>query len=294
MSVESTSDIRRAQGDRRAKAAYAITLAVVVVAGMLVAYGARRVHAAESSEWYALGKLPDWGGLWLPDRSDKTHPFGKGDPPWTPAAAAQIAELKAADKAGHPHNVYINCLPEGMPSFVIMTLNATEFLFTPGRVTILGESQTARSAPSADLLPTGGPHPADPDPHVQRPFEPSGTGRRGNARRRHGGDLAGDLLAAWPSGGPPERRGYAHRRAHSPYGSRTPPRLGVGNHGAARLDGPLARGAQLSARQRDRKAEIVEASCRQGDFVAKVDEKNNAIFVPIPHEEGGAPLQFEQ
>ncbi len=45
-------------------------------------------------------------------------------------------------------------------------------------------------------------------------------------------------------------------------------------------------------RQADRSAEIVEASCRQGDFLEKTDANGNAVFVPIPHQEGGAPLPF--
>jgi hypothetical protein len=42
----------------------------------------------------------------------------------------------------------------------------------------------------------------------------------------------------------------------------------------------------------DRKAEITEASCRQGDFAASVDAEGNSVFVPIPHDQGGAPLPF--
>ena len=49
---------------------------------------------------------------------------------------------------------------------------------------------------------------------------------------------------------------------------------------------------RLFKRQSDRKAEIVEASCRQGDFLEKTDGNGNAVFVPIPRQEGGAPLPF--
>src|SRR4051812_11946253 len=109
------------------------------IAALALGLWSYRQHKLDRPEWSALGRLPDWGGLWVPDRSDPKHPFGIGDPTWTPEAAQQVAPLTEAEKAGTPVNIYINCLPEGMPSFVIMTLNAAEFLFTPGRVPPLGE-----------------------------------------------------------------------------------------------------------------------------------------------------------
>ena len=45
----------------------------------------------------------------------------------------------AEEKAGRPPPIFVNCLPEAMPSWMLVTHNAMEFLFTPGRVTILGE-----------------------------------------------------------------------------------------------------------------------------------------------------------
>ena len=43
-------------------------------------------------------------------------------------------------------------------------------------------------------------------------------------------------------------------------------------------------------RSRDRARDIVEASCRQGDFREDTDADGNAIFSPVAHDEGGAPL----
>lgn len=265
----------------------AVAAAAIVVACIALGISVRRLHIAESSEWYGLGKLPDWGGLWLPDRSDKTHPFGKGEPTWTSAAAAQISELKAADKAGHPVNVYINCLPEGMPSFVIMTLNALEFLFTPGRVTILGEFDGNRLR---RIYTDGRPHPTDPD----LTFNGHSIGHW------EGETLVVDTVGVLP-------------QTFLPLGQA----VALPNNGdmhiteRIRLTGPNTLSFELDitaphilaapwhvtrafVRQPDRKAEIVEASCRQGDFTTGVDAKGNAVFVPIPHEEGGAPLPFEK
>jgi hypothetical protein len=272
----------------------AVAVAAVVIAGLGATYGVHRVREAdaraakvESSEWYRLGALPDWGGLWVPDRSDKTHPFGVGEPPWTAAAAQQIAELKAAEKAGRPHNVYIDCLPEGMPSFVIMTLNALEFLFTPGRVTILGEFDGNRLR---RIYTDGRPHPADPD----LTFNGHSIGHW------EGGTLVVDTTAILPESFLPLGQAIALPNNGDMH---IVERIALVEADALLFDLEVTAPHQLTApwhvtrrfvRQRDRKAEIVEASCRQGDFATGVDARGNSIFVPIPHEVGGAPLPFER
>ena len=275
---------------------YLVGVLIVVLAGLAVALvlEGRRVQRAEaharrveSSEWYALGNLPDWGGLWVVDRSDKTHPWGIGEPTWTPAAAAQIAELKAADKAGHPVNIYVNCLPEGMPSFVIMTLNAFEFLFTPGRVTILGEFDGNRTR---RVYTDGRPHPSDPD----LTFSGHSIGHW------EGETLVVDTIGILPQTFLPLGQSVALPNNGDMHITEHIHQTGA-NSLVFELDisAPHVLAApwhliRTFVRQPDRKAEIVEASCRQGDFDARIDAKGNSVFVPIAHEEGGAPLPFEQ
>jgi hypothetical protein len=244
-----------------------------------------RLHAADRPEWSALGRLPDWGGLWIPDRSEPKHPWGKGDPVWTPDAAKQIAALNAADKAGHPVNIYINCLPEGMPSFVIMTLNATEFLFTPGRVTILGEFDGNRLR---RIYTDGRKHPSDPD----LTFNGHSIGHW------EGGTLVVDTVGVLPETFLPvgqsaalPNNGDLHIVEHIGLVDPSTLRFQLEISAPHVLAAPW-KVTRLFKRQPDRKAEIVEASCRQGDFLEKQDEHGNAVFVPIPHEEGGAPLPF--
>jgi hypothetical protein len=116
--------------------------------------------APRPKDWAALAKLPDWSGTWAPAPDDKAFPLGRNEPKWLPDVARQVQQLKADDAAGNPRNVYINCLPEGMPSFPLMTVNALEFLFTPGRVTILGEFDGNRLR---RIYTDGRSHPADPD-----------------------------------------------------------------------------------------------------------------------------------
>src|ERR1700749_2169368 len=89
------------------------------------------------------------------------------DPPsWNPKAAAQIAKLAAAEKAGDPKGLFVNCLPESMPSWMLITHNALEFLYAAGRVTVLGESDGNRLR---RIYTDGRPHPADPDPPFHGP-----------------------------------------------------------------------------------------------------------------------------
>jgi hypothetical protein len=52
--------------------------------------------------------------------------------------------------------------------------------------------------------------------------------------------------------------------------------------------------ARSFVRSRERRFDIIEASCRQGDFYEARDDHDNAIFLPINHEPGGAPLPPSQ
>ena len=259
----------------------------VVLAITTIAFGAWAIHQHRQDRpaWSALGRLPDWGGSWVPDRSDPKHPFGKGEPKWTPNSQRQIDALNAADKAGKPVNIYIDCLPEGMPSFVVMTLNATEFLFTPGRVTILGEFDGNRLR---RIYTDGRKHPVDPDP----------TFNGHSIGHWEGETLVVDSVGFLP-------------QVFLPVGQATALPNNGDMHIAERihLTDPDTLSIELVVsaphvlaepwhvkrvfkRQADRNAEIVEASCRQGDFLEKTDQNGNSIFVAIPHQEGGAPLPF--
>src|SRR5437899_1157400 len=82
-------------------------------------------------------------------------------PPWNPKAAALVAYQLAEEKAGRPGRLFANCLPEAMAGWMLVTHNAMESLFTPGRVTMLGESDGNRLR---RIYTDGRPHPDDPDP----------------------------------------------------------------------------------------------------------------------------------
>src|ERR1700733_13086085 len=95
-------------------------------------------------DWTALAKLPDWSGVWNPKVTDQDAQVRTNRPPWNEKAVAEVAKMFAEEKAGRPRPLFVNCLPEGMPSWMLITHNAMEFAFTPGRVTILGESDGNR------------------------------------------------------------------------------------------------------------------------------------------------------
>ena len=136
-----------------------------VVAAALVHLAPCAIWAAEtptptSGDWAALAGLPDWSGAWTPDMRDQAAQITSNPAPWTADAARQIARMTAEEDGGNPRGLFINCLPEGMPSWMLISHNALEFLFTPGRVTMLGESDGNRMR---RIYTDGRPHPEDPD-----------------------------------------------------------------------------------------------------------------------------------
>ncbi len=256
--------------------------AVVLGASAAVAAPPAPGSAASSTAWADLARLPDWTGLWTPiPAAGPNAPFGATEPPWTPAAAEQVAALRAAEKAGRPHNVYIDCLPEGMPSFVMMTQAAFEVLFTPGRVTILGEFDGNRLR---RIYTDGRGHPDDPD----LTFNGHSVGHW------EGETLVVDTTAILPE-------------SYLPLGQA----VALPNNGdmhiveRLRLTAPdvltddleitaphMLTGVWKTSRafRRRRGFDIVEASCRQGDFSETRDAHGNAVFTPLPHDAAGDPL----
>lgn len=229
--------------------------------------------------WQALAKLPDWSGVWTPVISDQFAQEKTNPPPWTPQVAKQMQHMYAEEEAGRPFPVIDHCFPTGMPSWMLITHNAFEILFTPGRVTILGEGDGNRLR---RIYTDGRPHPADPDPSF------------------HGhsiGHWEGDTLVVDTVGLLPQAY-LAVSEA-----------VGVPNNGdmhiveRLHLQGPdtLIDDLQIAAnkvlsktwnttrkyyRQRARKFDIVEGVCEQGTFGEAVDKDGNSIFEPIQFHNG--------
>lgn len=234
------------------------------------------------AEWAALAKLPDWSGTWIPDVLDQNGQITSNPPPWKPEVAAQVARLVADEKAGDPKGLFVDCLPHGMPALMLKSHNPVEFLFTPGRVTLLGESDGNRLR---RIFTDGRAHPVDPDPSFF-----------GHSIGRWEGDtLVIDTIGVLP------QTYVAVSEA-----------VGIPNDGGLhvverlRLIGPdtladeltieapkiLAgpwKTTRLFKRSRKRDYEIVEGVCLQGKFTEGVDRDGHAAFVPAEFLTGGAP-----
>ena len=101
----------------------------------------------------------DFDGVWIPDVKDQHRQETENAPPWKPEIVQQVQRLIAEEKAGRPFLVLSHCLPHGMPSWMLMTHNAFEWLSTPGRVTMLGEVDGNRMR---RIYTDGRSHPEDP------------------------------------------------------------------------------------------------------------------------------------
>jgi hypothetical protein len=263
-------------------------LAAAVLIGLALpapgAIGAAVINPPpQPKDWSALASLPDWSGVWTPNITDQERRIESDPVPWNKAAAAQVARLEADERNGNPKGLFVNCLPESMPTWMLITHNALEFLFTPGRVTILGESDGNRLR---RIYTDGRGHPDDPDPTF------------------HGhsiGHWEGDTLVVDTVGILPETY-LAVSEA-----------VGIPNDGdlhvveRIHLDKPdvLRDDLEITAphvltrpwktsrflfRQRARKYDIVEGVCLQGNYSEGKDANGNAVFVPVPQTEGGNTL----
>jgi hypothetical protein len=233
-----------------------------------------------AQDWADLAKLPDWSGVWNPKITDQDAQAKTNMPPWTPKAAAQIAHMLAEEKAGRPPPIFVDCLPESMPSWMLVSHNAMEFLFTPGRVTILGESDGNRLR---RIYTDGRSHPEDPDPTF------------------HGhsiGHWEGDVLVVDTVGVIPQAYIAINEAAGVPNNGdmHIVERIHLAApdilHDDLEITAPHVLTAtwkttRIYFRQRARKFDIVEGVCLQGSFSEKVDQDGNAVFVPIAKEPWG-------
>lgn len=237
------------------------------------------VPAPKAADYAALGRLPDWSGTWSPDVTDQNAQIRTNPVPWKADIQKQVDHWVAEEQAGRPRGLLLDCLPHGTPSFILITHNALEVLFTPGRVTILGESDGNRLR---RIWTDGRPLPEDPDPSF------------------HGysiGHWEGDTLVVETKGILPQVY-LAVSEA-----------VGIPNNGdmtvkeRIHLNDPdtLAFDLEISApniltrpwtttrlyhRQRKRSFEIVEGVCRQGDFEDGKDQWGNDVYIPTHQQDG--------
>jgi hypothetical protein len=237
-------------------------------------------QAPTAKQWADIAALPDWSGVWNPKVTDQDAQVKTNPPPWNGKAAADIAQAFAEEKAGKPRPLFVDCMPEGMPSWMLITHNAMEILFTPGRVTMLGESDGNRLR---RIYTDGRGHPEDPDPSFH-----------GHSIGHWEGDtLVVDTVAILPevylaiseaAGVPNNGDMHIVERIHLA----APDIL----HDDLEITAPKILSApwkttRIYFRQRARKFDLVEGVCVQGSYSERVDKNGNAVFVPIEHHPWG-------
>jgi hypothetical protein len=238
------------------------------------------INAAPTlSDWQALAKLPDFGGVWTPVISDQVAQEKTNPPPWNPKVAKQIEHMYAEENAGRPFPIIDHCFPTGMPSYMLITHNAFELLVTPGRVTMLGEGDGNRLR---RIYTDGRPHPADPDPS----FHGHSIGHW------EGNSLVVDTIALLPQ---------AYLAVNEAVGVPNNGDMHIVEHFHLLNADTLADDLEITAnkllsktwkttrkyyRQRSQKYDIVEGVCEQGSYTEAVDKDGNSIFAPIKFHNG--------
>ena len=120
------------------------------------AAGAQSRSGPQGESYESIARLPDWSGVWVipwaafaQENVRARQPNDSMAPRLAGEAAAAQATLRAQVTTGRPvggaallrQNAEL-CLPTGMPN-VMRYAFGVEFLFTPGRVTILLEQEGA-------------------------------------------------------------------------------------------------------------------------------------------------------
>jgi hypothetical protein len=233
--------------------------------------------APKAKDWSDLGRLPDWSGIWTPDIADQRSQEEQNKTPWTSEAAKKIAGMIAARDAGHPAGIFNDCLPEGMPTWMLISHNALEFLFTPGRVTMLGESDGNRLR---RVYTDGRQHPNDPD-----------LTYHGNSIGRWENDaLVIDTVGILPEVYLAISEAVGVRNGGDVHVVERLHLVGPNTlHDDLEIWAPHVLTASWKTtrvyfRHRERDFDIVEGECLQGSYVDRVDEHGNGIFVPAPRE----------
>ena len=246
---------------------------------LLAAMGDGQAAGASAPDWAGIAKLPDWSGVWIPDQRDQDAQVASNPTPWTPKAAQEAARLAAEERAGRPKGLFVNCLPEAMPSWMLISHNAMEVLFTPGRVTMLGESDGNRLR---RIYTDGRKHPDDPD----LTFFGHSVGHW------EGDTLAVDTVGILPQayvavseavGIPNDGDMHITERIHLT-GSDT-----LADDMEITAPHVLSRPwktTRLFHRDKGPNSDIVEGVCLQGGFTARKDERGDDIYVPLPHDTG--------
>src|SRR5256712_2224857 len=231
-------------------------------------------------DWADLAKLPDWSGVWNPKITDQDAQARTNMPPWNTKAAALVAHRLAEERAAGPPPLFVNCLPEAMPAWMLDTHNAMKILFTRGRVTLLGESDGNRLR---RIYTDGRPHPDDPDP----------TFHGHSIGHWEGDTLVVDTVGVLPqtyiaiseAAGVPNN-GDMHIKERIHLAAKDILHVDLEITAPKVLTQPW-KTTRIYFRQRAPKFDLVEGVCLEAYFKPDVDKAGNSVYVPIPHSVGG-------
>jgi hypothetical protein len=229
-----------------------------------------------AQDWTDLGKLPDWSGVWNPKITDQDAQIKTNPTPWNEVAAKKIEFMFAEEKAGRPRLIFSYCLPEAHPSWMLISHNAMEILYTPGRVTMLGESDGDRIR---RIYTDGRPHSDVSDPSFH-----------GHSIGHWEGDTlvvdTVDILPQVPlaiseaAGVPNNGDMHTIERIHLSPDNKDILLVELEIFAPKILTRPW-KTTRIFFRQRARKFDIVEGVCTQGDLAERVNADGDHIFVPV-------------
>ena len=227
-----------------------------------------------AQDWADLARLPDWSGVWNPKITDQDAQVRTNMPPWNDVAARKIEKMLAEERAGRPKLIFSYCLPEAHPTWMLVTHNAMEILFTPGRVTMLGESDGNRLR---RIYTDGRPHPDIPDPT----FHGHSIGHWEDKT------LVVDTVHILPqvalaineaAGVPNNGDMHVIERIHLAEPDVLHDDLEIF---APKILTKSWKTTRIFFRQRARKFDIVEGVCTQGDLAERINEEGDHVFVPV-------------
>jgi hypothetical protein len=148
------------------------TVLVALLVGVAGPSPAQQRSGPQGDTWDSIARLPDWTGAWIVpftafgEESARFRNLKNPDAPkWTPAYTTIVETRSRLVRSGQESTPGAagrqnseNCLPTGMPNMMRYAF-AMEFVFTPGRVTILHEldSQVRR------IYTDGRAHAPDPE-----------------------------------------------------------------------------------------------------------------------------------
>jgi hypothetical protein len=143
-----------------AKRTVGALLLSMAVGGHAFAQQIAEPASGKTVSYAKLDVLPDWRGIWTP----MAPPFfmGPPEPVMKGRYKATYDRIRAELRKGNPNAAETrgdSCEPPAMPTVMIQPYNI-EFLFTPGRITVIQEAymQVRR------IFTDGRPLPDDPDP----------------------------------------------------------------------------------------------------------------------------------